>query len=157
MNSKIKDTEDAHNFRSIVLGEENVHWTYSPNEGYLPISANFAEKDDASYYLTGSNEKVYTQYWLARVRKQPELFRAWSILMENADEVGVYNMVDFTPPIEDYNSNRSAMEEYAQDQFYIMMKEGTGNIQEYLNKLNTLQGGQKATEAINAWYKEYRK
>lgn len=156
MNSKIKDTEEAHNFRSIVLGEEGTHWTYSAGEGYLPITENFAEKDDASYYLTGSNETVYTQYWLARVRKQPELFRAWSILMENADAVGVYNVVDFTPPIEEYNSNRAAMEEYAQDQFYIMMKEGTGNIQEYLNKLNTLQGGEKATEAINAWYKAYK-
>lgn len=156
MNSKIKDTEDAHNFRSIVLGDEGTHWTYSPNEGYLPISANFAEKDDASYYLTGSNETVYTQYWLARVRKQPELYRAWSILMENADEVGVYNVVDFTPPIEDYNSNRSAMEEYAQDQFYIMMKEGTGKLQEYLTKLNSQQGGDEATEAINAWYSAYK-
>ena len=153
MNSKIKDTEDAHNFRSIVLGEEGVHWTYSAKDGYLPIAANFAEKDDASYYLTGSNETVYTQYWLARVRKQPELFRAWSILMENADEVGVNNIADFTPPIEAYNSVRAAMEEYAQDQFYIMMKDGTGNLQEYLNKLNELQGGKKATDAINAWYK----
>ena len=157
MNSKIKDTEDAHNFRSIVLGEEGVHWTYSANEGYLPIAANFGEKDDASYYLTGSNETVYTQYWLARVRKQPELFRAWSILMEDADTVGVYNVVDFTPPIEDYNTNRSAMEQYAQDQFYVMMKEGTGKLSEYLNKLNGLQGGSEATAAINAWYKDYKK
>lgn len=156
MNSKIKDTDEAHNFRSIVLGEENKHWTYSADQGYLPINANFAEKDDASYYLTGSNELVYTQYWLARVRKQPELFRAWSILMDNADEVGVYNVVDFTPPIEDYNTNRSAMEEYAQDQFYIMMKDGSGKLQEYLTKLNDLQGGKKATDAINAWYNEYK-
>ncbi len=157
MNSKIKDAEGAYNFRSIVLGEEGVHWTYSPNEGYLPIAANFGEKDDASYYLTGSNETVYTQYWLARVRKQPELFRAWSVLMENADAVGVYNVVDFTPPIEDYNTNRSAMEEYAQDQFYIMMKDGTGKMDEFLTKLNGQQGGDEATEAINNWYKEYKK
>ena len=156
MNSKIKDTEEAHNFRSIVLGEEGVHWTYTANEGYLPISANFAEKDDASYYLTGSNENVYTEYWKARVRKQPELFRAWSILMDNADQVGVYNVADFTPPIEDYNTNRSAMEEYAQDQFYIMMKDGIGKMQEFLDKLNTLQGGKKATDAINAWYTSYK-
>ena len=156
MNSKIKDTEEAHNFRSIVLGEEGVHWTYTANEGYLPISANFAEKDDASYYLTGSNENVYTEYWKARVRKQPELFRAWSILMDNADQVGVYNVADFTPPIEDYNTNRSAMEEYAQDQFYIMMKDGIGKMQEFLDKLNALQGGKKATDAINAWYTSYK-
>ena len=157
MNSKIKDTEDAHNFRSIVLGTEGVHWTYSAAEGYLPIAANFSEKDDASYYLTGSNETKYTEYWKARVRKQPELYRAWSILMDNADAVGVYNIVDFTPPIEAYNASRSAMEEYAQDQFYIMMKDGTGKMPEYLTKLNSQQGGTKATDAINAWYKTYRK
>ncbi len=157
MNSKIKDTEEDPNFRSIVLGEENVHWTYSPGEGYLPIAEKFGEKDESSYFLTGSNENKYTEYWKARVRKQPELFRAWSILMDNADSVGAYNVSDFIPPIEDYNSNRSAIEEYAQDQFYIMMKDGCGKIAEYLNKLNSQQGGKDATDAINAWYKEYKK
>jgi hypothetical protein len=37
-----------------------------------------------------------------------------------------------------------------------MMKDGTGNIQEYLTKLNSQQGGKKATEALNAWYKTYK-
>ncbi len=153
MNSKIKDTETEDNFRQMVLGEEGVHWNYSPSEGYFPIDPKFQEKDDASYYMTGSNENKYTEYWKARVRKQPELFRAWSELMEDADEVGVYNIVDFTPPIEDYTENRQKMEEYAQDQFFIMLKEGTKNLNEYLTKLNGLQGGQKATDAINDWYK----
>ncbi len=156
MNSKIKDTDEAHNFRSIVLGEEGVHFTYSATEGYLPITENFAEKDESSYYLTGSNETKYTEYWKARVRKQPELYRAWSILMDNADKVGIYNISDFIPPIDDYNSNRSAIEEYAQDQFYIMMKDGSGKLEEYLQKLNSQQGGSKATDAINEWYKEYK-
>ena len=73
--------------------------------------------------------------------------------MDNADAVGVYNIVDFTPPIEEYSANRQKMEEYAQDQFFIMLKEGTKNLAEYLNKLNTLQGGKEATDAINEWYK----
>lgn len=153
MNSKIKDTETEDNFRQIVLGEEGVHWNYSPSEGYFPIDPKFQEKDDASYYMTGSNENKYTEYWMARVRKQPELFRAWSELMANADAVGVYNIVDFTPPIEAYTENRQKMEEYAQDQFFIMLKEGTKNMGEYLNKLNGLQGGKAATDAINDWYK----
>lgn len=157
MNSKVKDTDEEHNFRSIVIGEENVHWTYSEQNGYLPITENFAEKDEASYYLTGTNEKMYTEYWKARVRKQQELYRAWSLLMEDADSVGVYNIADFTPPIEDYNSNRSAIEEYAQDQFYIMMKEGTSRISEYLTKCNSQQGCTKATAAINEWYSTYKK
>ncbi len=151
MNSKVKDTEEEDNFRQIVLGEEGVHWNKT-SEGYIPIDPAFAEKDQASYYMTGSNENKYTEYWLARVRKQPELFRAWSELMEDADDVGVYNVVDFTPPIEDYNSNRSAIEEYAQNQFYVMIKDGTGKIDEYLNKLNNLEGCSEATKAINDWY-----
>lgn len=153
MNSKIKDTDTADNFRQMVLGEEGVHWNYSPSEGYFPIDPKFQEKDDASYYMTGSNENKYTEYWKARVRKQPELFRAWSELMDNADGVGVYNIVDFTPPIQDYSENRQKMEEYAQDQFFIMLKEGTPKLQEYLSKLNGLQGGKAATDAINDWYK----
>ena len=73
--------------------------------------------------------------------------------MENADAVGVYNVTDFTPPIQEYNSSRSAIEEYAQDQFYIMMKDGTSKLNEYMNKLNGQQGCKKATDAVNAWYK----
>lgn len=157
MNSKIRDTDEEHNFRSIVLGTEGVHWTYSTKEGYLPISANFSEKDTASFYLTGSNENKYTDYWKARVRKQPELYRAWSTMMANADRVGEYNIVDFAPVIDDYNKNRSAIEEYSQDQFYVMLREGTAKLSDYLNKLNNQQGCKKATTAINNWYKNYKK
>ena len=71
----------------------------------------------------------------------------------SVDGVGVYNIVDFTPPIQDYSENRQKMEEYAQDQFFIMLKEGTPKLQEYLSKLNGLQGGKDATDAINDWYK----
>ena len=157
MNSKIKDTEEEDNFRQIVLGEEGVHWNYSAGEGYFPIDPAFAEKDDASYYMTGSNENKYTEYWKARVRKQPELYRAWSELMTDADDVGVYNIVDFTPPIKDYNRNRASMEEYAQSQFYIMLQNGTGNLGQYINQLNGTHGGNKATDAINDWYSDVYK
>ena len=34
-----------------------------------------------------------------------------------------------------------------------MVKEGTPKLQEYLSKLNGLQGGKAATDAINDWYK----
>lgn len=155
-NSKIKDTDEEHNFRSIVLGEQNVHWMQNAAGDYLPIAEKFGEKDTASYYLTGSNENKYTAYWTARVRKQPELFRAWSTMMRNADSVGVYNVVDFTPPINEYNSKRSAIEEYAQDQFYVMLKDGSGSIENYREKLNGQNGCNSATAAINDWYKTYK-
>ncbi len=151
MNSKIKDTETEDNFRQIVIGEEGNHWTYTADGGYMP-AANFAEKDQASYYMTGSNETKYTAYWLARVRKQPELFRAWSELMDNADTVGVYNVVDFTPPIAAYTANRANIETNAQDWFYIMLKNGTGELANYQQKLNGQYKCTEATAAINAWY-----
>ena len=153
MNSKIKDTETEDNFRQMVIGEEGTHWTQDTKGNYLPLLPAFAEKDDASYYMTGSNENKYTQYWLARVRKQAELYRAWSTLMNKADSVGVYNVVDFTPPIEDYNNNRASVELYAQDCFYQMLKGGTAEFDSLVNTLNTTKGCQKATDAINEWYK----
>ena len=153
MNSKIKDTETNDNFRQIVIGEEGVHWSFTSDGDYMPINPKFEEKDQASYYMTGSNETKYTAYWLARVRKQPELFRAWSELMDGADDVEVYNIVDFTPPISAYTSNRSAIETKAQDWFYLMLKEGTGKLAEYQSKLNDLYKCSDATTAINAWYK----
>ena len=153
MNSKIKDTETEDNFRQIVLGTEGVHYNKT-SEGYFPIDPAFNnDKDDASYYMTGSNENKYTEYWKARVRKQPELFRAWSELMDNADAVGVYNVVDFTPPIEAYNQNRASVELFAQDCFYQMLKDGTGNLESLLSQLNNTKGCKKATDAINEWYK----
>ena len=72
--------------------------------------------------------------------------------MEDADTVGVHNVVDFTPPIEEYNLNRASVEEFAQNSFYQLMKDGTGNISRLINDLNNLKGGNKATDAINSWY-----
>ena len=152
MNSKIKDTETEDNFRQIVLGEEGTHWTQTPEGDYMPLSPKFEEKDQASYYMTGSNETKYTDYWLARVRKQDELYRAWSELMDNADAVGVSNIADFAPPIKEYAANRSAIETNAQDWFYMMLKEGTGKLAEHQSKLNGQFKCDEATAAINAWY-----
>lgn len=153
MNSKITDNDTVHNFRDIVLGTENVHWTLSAKGDYLPVAENFAQKDQASYYLTGSNELVYTQYWKARVRKVAELFRAWDELMTDADTVGVRNIADAMPPIAEYSANRGTIELYAQSQYFIMLAEGgAGKLATYLQKFNT-DGGKAATDAINAWYK----
>ena len=77
-------------------------------------------------------------------------------MMSNADRVGEYNIVDFAPVIDDYNKNRSAIEEYSQDQFYMMLREGTSKLNDYLNKLNGQQKCKTATEAINNWYKSYK-
>ncbi|MDE7373247.1 MAG: hypothetical protein K2N18_04210, partial [Clostridia bacterium] len=152
-NQKVTDTDEAHNFRDIVLGTEGYHWTLSQNGDYLPITENFAEKDTASYYLTGSNEAVYTKYWLARVRKLRELTRAWEFMMEDADEVGVYHALDFAPPLTTYASYRSVIELYAQDQFFVMLKtdKGTGSLNTYLTKWRN-DGGTASTAEINKWY-----
>jgi hypothetical protein len=44
------------------------------------------------------------------------------------------------------------VEEFAQNSFYQLMKDGTGNLSSLINDLNNLKGGQKATDAINNWY-----
>ena len=39
------------------------------------------------------------------------------------------------------------------EEIFSMLREGTVNMNEYLSKLNGFQGGTKATNAINDWYK----
>ena len=151
INSKLTDTDEAHNFRESVIGEEGVHWTYTARDGYQPLMENFDEMNTADYYLTGSNEEVYTEYWKARIRKTPEMYRAWDELMTDADEVGVYNVADALPPITEYSKNRSYIEQYAQRQFYLMMRDGTGSFSELLAHFKA-NGGTTATNAINNWY-----
>lgn len=154
INSKLTDTAEAHNFRDIVLGEENVHWTYDElEEEYQPVLTNFDQMNYASYFLTGSNEGVYTEYWKARIKKMPEMARAWELLMEDADAVGVRNITDAIPPLDKYAKVRSIVEPYAQDQFYVMLMEdkGSSKLSEYLKKFKD-DGGKQATEAISGWY-----
>lgn len=152
INSKLTDTAENPNFRKIVLGEEDYHYTYNANKDeYNPVSEHFNEKDTASYYLTGSNEKVYTKYWLARVKKTPELERAWNLMMKKADEVGVYDVLDFAPPLTEYAHYRATIELYAQEHFYMLMKDGTDRYSEYLNSWKS-QGGTASTKEINDWY-----
>lgn len=154
INSKLTDTEGAHNFRDIVLGEENTHWTYDAlEEAYQPILTNFDQMNYASYFLTGSNEGVYTDYWKARIKKMPEMARAWELLMEDADTVGVRNITDAIPPLEKYAKVRSVIEPYAQDKFYVMLidDKGSSKLSEYLKAFKD-DGGKQATEAISGWY-----
>lgn len=153
INSMITDKDGQRNFREIVIGEENKHWTYNAVDGYLPVKENFAEKDQASYYIMCSNETVYTEYWKARVRKTPELYRAWDEMMTDADEVGVRNIADALPPLKAYSDVRAKIELYAQDQFYVMVKQdgGAKSLATYLSKFKA-DGGTQATNAIGAWY-----
>ena len=156
INAKLTDGVEAdatHNFRTLVLGNEDEHWTYSQSSGYKPLEPAFTnDKNKADYFLTGTNEYVYTEYWKARVRKNVELYRCWSELMEDADTYGVRNVTDAIPPLDDYSSNRS-LETEAQSFFTIMVKtdKGTSKLNQYLTTYRNF-GVKDATDAINEWY-----
>lgn len=153
INKKLIDTDQTHNFRNLVIGEENVHFTISKGE-YVPITEKFSEKDSASNFLTGTNEKVYTTYWKARIKKNPEMNRAWNILMRNADSVGVYNPLDFAPPLSVYYSKKANMEVNAMDNVFIMLcsDKSSSNLSKYVQKWQS-EGGTESSAEINAWYK----
>lgn len=153
VNSKLKDTDDAHNFRDIVLGTvaENT-WTYNEQNGYIPTE-NFSTKEHSDWFLTGSNENVYTSYWMARVRKNKELFRAWSTLIEDADDYGVYNVVDFIPPIYEYSTVAKKIADDAAAATIVMMgtNKSAANLSQHLEEFVD-NGGEVASAALTEWY-----
>lgn len=153
VNSKLTDTDDNHNFRDIVIGKESEGtWTYNDANGYIPTD-KFSSKEHSDWFLTGSNENVYTTYWKARVRKNAELFRAWEELMDGADEYGVYNVVDFIPPIYEYSACAKLVADDALAAFQEMVytNRNAANLSAHLAKF-VENGGESATDAINAWY-----
>lgn len=107
---------ESENFKTLVIGNEGYHYTvkdgaYFPNlETNEEGKAKFDEKNNSSWYLTGTREDDYPTYWQARVRKTPENYHCWSIINKEADKFGVYNPLGFASNIDSLSKNKQAID-----------------------------------------------
>jgi len=148
-----KITED--HFREIVIGEQNVHYTIDRLGNYLPISPKFSEKEHADYFLTGSYEPKYPQYWLARVRKDENLFKAWEALNKDAEEIGKYDPLAFAPALVEMSKYKQSLSIKFMDELANMIADDKSSA-EYNNFLKDWKksGGSVSHSEVNTWYKD---
>ena len=143
---------DPDNFKEMVIGEEDNHFTYKASDDTYHPAANFNEKNNSSWFLTGTIETDYQKYWQARVRKNEDMYASWSQINEDADIYGVYDPLAYAPSIEEYSdyANTLANKTLAFAIPFIFTNDGdsfSDFVEEWKNA-----GGEELSEALNNWY-----
>ena len=143
---------DPDNFREIVIGEEGVHYTYKASDDTYHPAAQFQEKNNASWFLTGTIEVSYQKYWQARVRKNADMYASWYAINKDADDFGIYDPLAFAPSIEEYSeyANRLANETLAFAIPYIFT-DNTETFEAFVTKWKNA-GGEELSNALNEWF-----
>ncbi|MFR4997133.1 MAG: hypothetical protein ACLUDK_07940 [Clostridium paraputrificum] len=153
---------EAETFKKLVIGDEGYHYTVE-NGNYLPnLEQNeagkpkFDEKNNSSWYLTGTIENEYPKYWEARVRKTPENYDAWSRINAEADKYGVFNPLGFAPNIESLSKNKAALDTAVGDfaTQYISGKVSDISVLEEQLKLANID---QITKDVNDYYSTIKK
>jgi putative aldouronate transport system substrate-binding protein len=154
MDTKMK--EDV--FRSFTIGQENVHFTKKDGAYYPILPKFFDERNNSSWYLTGSNEKVYPVYWQARVRKDINLQTVFEQIQKDSAPVGKIDALAFAPPIPSISKNSIKLSKIETD-FYIKVIAGTEKVDGYEKFLQDWksQGGADCIKDANEWFKTAKK
>lgn len=145
-------------FRAFTIGEENVHFTKKDGAYYPILPKFFDERNNASWYLTGSHEKNYPAYWQARARKDVNLQAAFEQIQKESAPVGKIDALAFAPPIPTISKNSIKLNKLETD-FYIKVIAGTEKVDSYDKFLADWksQGGADCIKDANEWFKTSKK
>jgi len=149
MNEKLKKD----NFTHIAVGYEGE--TFNLVDGkYIPIMPAFTEKRNTAYwYLTGTREVEYSEMWLARLRRHPDVGGHYDDQTSRIDEFYRENPVGYMPPLESVTKYEKTVQKLIIDN-YIKFVTGTRSFDEYDEFLKEVDnaGLDKMTEEVNKWY-----
>ncbi|MFD0868554.1 MULTISPECIES: extracellular solute-binding protein [Paenibacillus] len=147
----MKLEKDIH--KGLAIGEEGVHHEMKDGK-YYPIHPKFADEwNNASYFLTGTDQDNYPIYWQARVRKDENVQKYFETYQENAKEHMVIDPLTYAPPIEAISKNTQKLAKLREDSFikFIGGVEPVDNYDKFLAQWKS-QGGEEMIKAANEWY-----
>jgi putative aldouronate transport system substrate-binding protein len=147
----IKLTPDI--FKGMTIGQEGVHFEIKDGK-YFPILPKFSdERNSSSWFMTGSDENVYPQYWQARVRKNPVLTQYYEKIQENGKGLTVLNPLSFAPPIDAVSKNLQKLVKFQRDNLLLFMTgKSLDTYDAFLAKWRK-DGGDAMIQGANDWYK----
>ncbi|HBM81179.1 MAG TPA: ABC transporter substrate-binding protein [Clostridiaceae bacterium] len=146
---------DDETFKLFTIGEEGKHYTVKDGKYYPIQPIFFKERGSANYFLTGSNAK-YSQYWLARLRKDQRLYDAYMVMnvdyakyfiKDPTSTAGVGDLVE-------NSKNSPVLDEMAHD-YMVKVITGTEPLSSYDEFIKDwkAKGGEACTNEVNDWYK----
>jgi putative aldouronate transport system substrate-binding protein len=152
----LKLDKDIH--KGAAIGIEGVHHKVE-NGQYFPILPKFNDEyNNASGFLTGTDEKNYPLYWQARVRKDPVLTDAFNKIQDNAKGSVVLDPLAFAPPLDPIAKNSLKLQKFMEDSFikFVTGAEPLANYDKFLAQWKA-DGGDEMTKAANEWYAANKK
>lgn len=142
-------------FKELVIGKEGVHHTFEDGK-YFPILPIFNDEyNNASYFLTGVDERVYPTYWQARVRKDPILQNYYDQVQALVKDKFVIDPLSNASPIDSISQYTQVLTKFSDDTFlkYIAGAESLDTFDSYMAKWKA-DGGDQMVNDANAWYAE---
>lgn len=152
INAKLDDAT----FKEFTIGTEGVHYEVKDGAYYPILPIFYEEKNAASIYLTGVDEKMYPLYWQARVRKDESVFRAWDYI-NNSESYAANKKtspLEAAPYIEEYDNNIQTLNSAMFDFMAKTISSDTNvdsAVDAFIEKWNS-DGGQELETAVNNWY-----
>jgi putative aldouronate transport system substrate-binding protein len=155
MNAKLdKDT-----FKLLAIGEEGKHYTYKDGV-YSPILPIFTdERNNASNYLMGIDEKMYPIYWQARVQKDKRLYDAFIYLNKTLPaETRKSDPLAMSPSLPISAKSSQALTQMIKDFAVKVIVGGSpaSDVDSFITKYNAA-GGEESIKEVNEWYSSKKK
>jgi putative aldouronate transport system substrate-binding protein len=145
---------EENTYRELALGKENVDYTVKDGAYYPILPAFFDDRGNSNFFMNGCSKNDVT-YWLCRVRKDNNLYDAYSQLNYAKDSAVVVDPVNDVPLsiYSEIADSQAALNDIA-NQFLI--KSVTGNYSDavYSDFVANWksQGGDALVKTINDWY-----
>ncbi|WP_240941656.1 hypothetical protein [Paenibacillus sp. HB172176] len=151
----INATLESDTFKEMAIGQEGVHYTVEDDGGFMPILPIFSdERNLANNFLLAGDERVYPDYWQARVRKSPVMFEVFKSLNNDLpDEYKIDNVLSMAPFLPQYAKNNQQLEQMVGDYTVKLIAgaESLDGLADFQKKYK--EAGEEASEKeINEWY-----
>jgi putative aldouronate transport system substrate-binding protein len=151
MNIKLEEE----NFRSAVIGFENVHWTQTEDGQYWPIIPRFFDDFSQGVNYTTGRLPEYETYWMARAKKDTRQWECWIQL--NGDpkftDFNSTSEVNKAPAFPETSKNKQSIDQMVADKM-VKVIAGEDTVESYDEFLEEWKaaGGQAMIDEYNAWW-----
>ncbi|WP_127587196.1 extracellular solute-binding protein [Paenibacillus koleovorans] len=145
-------------FKLLTIGKEGEHFSVKDGK-YYPIQPKFQdERNNSNHFMNGQNEKVYPDYWQARVRKDALTQNYFETIQANAKGIEVLDPLTYAPPIDEISRNTQKLNKLVDDSIvqFIAGTESLDNFAKFVARWKA-EGGDEMTKGANNWYKASKK
>jgi putative aldouronate transport system substrate-binding protein len=140
-------------FTYLTLGEKDVTFTQEGDK-FAPIMPIFSEvRGTAWYFLNGIDEIRYPDMWLARLRRDADLFEMFEQVNANYEKIAKSDPTAFIPTLDAPAKYTQSLNKMAEDfQIKVVMgAESIDNLDDFIEKWEEA-GGAEVVNEVNEWY-----